>query len=100
MMVILLPSAFFLFYIATHIQLKDRPLYKKLRVIGVLIYFMHLLVHKCFTQFGIEIINKYLGLDLSSFAFFITIFAVTILAAFIEWLSHKKGFTGLRYLYS
>ena len=100
MYVFLLPSTFFLFYIASHIQLKARPIYKKLRGIGILIYFMHLFIHRLIAKGVIPAIDRFLGLDLSNYEFFVTILTVTVFAAIIEWLSHKKGFTGLRYLYA
>ena len=45
MYISLVPVTFFLFYIASHISLKNRQTYKSLRVIGEVIFFTHLLIN-------------------------------------------------------
>jgi hypothetical protein len=37
-------SHFFMFYIATHTELSYKPVYKHLRELGILIFYLHLLV--------------------------------------------------------
>lgn len=41
----LIPATFFLFYIATHIHLKNSKIYGVLRILGSLIYFSHMLAY-------------------------------------------------------
>ena len=98
-MYILLLVVFFLFYLATHIKLKDRPIYGSLRVIGMVVFYVHLFV-KFFVDLIIEIINKKMLIDLTSFEFIITIFFTTIFAILIERLSKTNKFQWLKYLYS
>lgn len=95
----LLPVTFFLFYIATHLSLKDRPIYCSLRIIGMMIFFTHLFVN-CFVGLAIEITKNKTGIDFSAFRFIITIVFTTLLAILIERLSKKEKFSWLKYLYS
>jgi hypothetical protein len=41
MYIFLVPAVFFLFYIATHIELNHKPIYKHLRELGILIFYWH-----------------------------------------------------------
>lgn len=88
----LLPATFFLFAFASTIQCKDRPLYKRLRTVGVLIYFLHLLV-QWFVVFAMEIIYALLNIPVH-YPFPLTLpltFLFTLsIAFFVEWLSHKE----------
>lgn len=95
----LLPSSFFLFYLASHIKLKNRPIYGSLRVIGMLIFFTHLFVNY-FVGLAIEIANNKIGINLTAFQFIITILFTTILAVIIERLSKANRFHWLKYLFS
>ena len=95
----LLPSSFFLFYLASHIKLKNRPIYGSLRVIGMLIFFTHLFVNS-FVRLVIEIANNIIGINLTAFQLIITILFTTILAIIIERLSKTNRFHWLKYLFS
>ena len=95
----LIPTTFFLLYIATHLNLSSSTIYKKLRAVGVLIFFLHIMVYALIKN-GIAVTNSAIGMDLSSFTFLIVVIIVTILAFFIECLSHKNRFGFLRILYS
>ena len=89
MYIFLIPAVFFLFYIAYNIKLKDRPIYEKLRTIGLLIYFLHIMVNKL-VLYVIDGVNKFFYLDLNPYRCFI-VFAITLLLAIcIERLSHKE----------
>lgn len=99
MLVSLLPVIFFLFYLATHLNLKDRPIYYSLRIIGMMIFFTHLFV-KFFVGLAIEIAKNKTGIDFSAFQFIITILFTTLLAIIIERLSKNEKFDWLKGLYS
>ena len=98
MSISLLFVAFFLFYIAKSITLADRPIYKRLRAIGVLIFYMHFLV-EWFTRLVYDQILEHTGKDLLSYVFVTVTPIVILLAVTIEWLSRKEKFSFLRYLY-
>lgn len=95
----LLPVIFFLFYLASHIKLKNRPVYGRLRVIGMLIFFIHLFVDY-FVDLAIKISNNKIGINLTAFQFIITILFTTILAVIIERLAKTNRFHWLKYLFS
>lgn len=98
MMGFLLPAVFFLFYLSSHIQLKNRPIYARLRVIGLLVYFIHMFVDY-FVDRAIAAAAQ-LGPDFSAFHFMTTVCLTVILAVLIENLSRKDRFSWLKYLYS
>lgn len=98
MFIFLIPATIFLFALVSNIQLKDRPVYKKLRVAGVLVYFSHLLVYKM-VHYVAAIVQKTLHLDLSNYLFWITLLCAVGIAFLIEYLSHKKKFKWLNWLY-
>ena len=95
----LIPSTFFLFYIASHIRLKDRPIYEKLRKISILVFFLHQLVRRII-DWIFEGIHAAFGVELSCAVLLSTIILVTALAVLIERLSEKEKCRWLKYLYS
>lgn len=99
MLISILPNVFFLFYIATHIELKDRPIYGSIRIIGLGIYFMHLFF-KDITLSIIAVIKSRFDLDLINYQFIIAMFFTTSIAIVIERLSKTQKFQWLRYLFS
>ena len=99
MFISLLPLVFFLFYLATHIELKNRPFYATLRVVGVLVFFTHLLVNYL-VLLVMPIINSKLRIDLTNHQFIITMCITILLAIAIERLSKIERFHWLKYLYS
>lgn len=99
MFISLLPATFFLFYLATHLNLQNKPIYSNLRIIGVLIFFMHTFV-KFFVGLAIDALKDSTGTDLSAFLFLIVIILTTLIAILIERLSKKEKLRWLRYLYS
>lgn len=94
----LVPATVFFFGIALNINLKDRKIYKKLRTIGMLIYYLHLLVNSLTGQVFV-LIKEHTGIDLSVYSFVTTVIIVTALAALIESLSRKEKFKWLQWLY-
>ena len=91
MYICLIPVAFFMFSFATSVRLTDRAIYKHLRRIGVLVYFLHMLINE-FVWLGISVINKLLGIELTDYQFIISLGCTLIFAMFIEWLSCKEKF--------
>lgn len=99
MLLSLLPVSFFLFYIVTHIKLKNRPIYAKLRIIGVLVFFIHLIINY-FVRLMIIFVHKNVGINLIAFQFTITMCLSLFVAIVIERLSKKARFCWLKYLFS
>ncbi len=99
MFLFLLPASFFLFYIASHIKLLNSVVYKKIRIVGVLIYFLHPFVN-FFVVLGIKFLKHRIGLNFSFLEFIISIILVIVVSIIIERLSKLEKFKWLRYLYS
>ena len=95
----LIPAVFFLFYIATHIKLKNRIIYKALREIGVLIFFTHLFVYKILNLFS-DWMNNYFNVNLTYFLFILTLVLTTALSVFVRRLSQKEKFSWIKRIYS
>lgn len=101
MYVFLVPSTFFLLVFSINAQIKQREIFRKLRNVGIIIYFSHLFVYQwilwgwefVFRVFDVRINNSLLN-------YLLTITFATILGFFIDWLSKKKMFSFLKYLYS
>ena len=98
MYISLIPTTFFLIYIATHLDLPNNTIFRKLRSIGVLVFFLHVFVYALIKN-AIGMVNVVFGIDLSIFTFILVVAFVTSLAVFIEYLSNKQRFLFLRYLY-
>jgi len=95
----LVPAVFFLFYIATHIKLKNRAIYKTLREIGVLIFFTHLFVYMILNLFSDWMKNTF-NVNLTSYLFILTLVLTTALSVLIQRLSQKEKFSWLKHIYS
>ncbi len=95
----LIPALFFLMYIALHWELPDRPVYKKIRAIGILAFFSHYFINRLITIFFLSLQSNY-GIELFSFRYFISIPLIYGVSALIEYLSRKPKLRWLRYLYS
>lgn len=93
--VFLLPVAYFLLAFACKLELKDRPIYKDLRVIGLLIYLLHMMVD-WFVGVVLVLTTMKLGINLSPYRFFITVPATLLVAVLLRWLSKKEKFRWLR----
>lgn len=98
MYIMLIPAVYFLFYLACNANLRDRPVYKKLRGMSTLIYFLHFIM-RTVANIVIKILYTWAGINLVSYSFLITL-AVTIFVAWlIEKLSEKEKFKWLKLLY-
>ena len=97
-----LPAAvFFLFYIATHWQLRPRAVYRRLRVIGMLIFYSHLFVTS-FYGYGIKVVERLLGVSIAvPFLRYVCVAAcATAFGALAEWLSRKEKYHWIQYFWS
>ena len=99
MYLFLLPATFFLFSFAVSIELKDRPIYKQLRNIGMIVYFSHLLVNKV-TAFTLSVVEKYCCIAVTQYQFVFSLLFTLMLAIFTEWLSRKNRFKWINWLIS
>lgn len=102
-LVMLYPFSFFLIYIVTHIKLDSKQIYKRLRIIGMTVFYSHLFAHRivemfCSTLSRIGIIGNCFSNSLIQFSLTITITVMAGIA--IESLSQNKKFSFLKYLYS
>lgn len=93
------PAVLFLMSIAINLKLPDKNFYKKIRTVGTLIFYSHLMII-AFTRLFVNTLRSLSGLDLSPYIYVIAIINVTVIAFIIEWLSHKQKFHWLKYLYS
>ena len=98
-LICLIPACFFLFAFAASLHLKNRSIYRKLRVVGVLVFFIHGLIN-----YGVyRIFDNVFSInstELTTLRFVIIVIIATILAFLIEYLSHKEKFKWLQFLYS
>lgn len=99
MYIFLLPVAFFLFAFTSSLTLTDRPIYAKLRTVGVLVYFLHLFINDGIWAIK-KFLYKFLHIDLQPFQFFILLTVTILIALGIEWLSHKDRFKWIRWFLS
>lgn len=99
MYIFLVPATFFLFAFVSSLSINDRPIYIKLRTVGTLVYFLHILINEL-TAFGTSMFYGAFKIALWPFQFFISL-PVTLLIAFgIEWLSHKEKFNWINWFIS
>ena len=99
MYIFLLPATFFLFSFAASIELKDRPVYKHLRNIGMVVYFSHLLVNRI-TFLAVRVVDKYLNIELVRYQFILSLSFTLLIALFIDWLSQKERFKWVNWFLS
>lgn len=99
MYIFLLPVTTFLFAFASSLTLKDSPIYAKLRTVGVLIYYLHMLILRI-VSFGISIFYWLFKVDLFPVRFFLALF-VTLLVTFgIEKLARHEKFKWIHWFLS
>lgn len=94
----LIPFTFCLFYIVATSKLKDKNIYRRLRAIGVLIFFMHIFFRDI-VKIIIKTLHKVIGVDLSCLSLVIVIVLTTLSAVAIESMSHKEKYKWLQHLY-
>ncbi len=100
MYLFLVPAVFFLFYIVSHIKLRENKIYKRLRTTSFLIY----LVHSWIDQPVMAAINKFMkvfyGTEIHSLIRFFAVSGLSIIvAALIMYLVEKRSWNWLRKLY-
>jgi len=94
----LLPAAFFLFSLALGVRLKDRPVYKKLRAAGTLIFYGHYLTY-ALVIYALSAVRKVTEINLLPWQSFIAIAAVTAAAFAVVRLSEKEKFGWVKWFY-
>ena len=99
MYVSLLPAVFFLFSFASGIKLKNNPIYKRLRTVGMLVFYLQFII-SFFVLQVLEVLSNRLSINLVPGHFFIFVIVITTIAIIIERLSNNEKFNFLRYLYS
>lgn len=99
MYLFLLPTTYFLFSFACTIQLKNCAIYKHLRNIGMLIYFLHMFIYK-FVSLAMSVFEKCCGVNTKQHLYIVTLFLTLFIAVFIDWLSCKNKFKWIKWFLS
>lgn len=97
MYIFLVPTTFFMFYIAKNIKLKDNKIYLILRQLSSLIFYMHLWVRVVVSKVFLILFDINIGK--TCLKFIITLGVTIIGALVVVKLSKCKCFHWLRYLY-
>ena len=100
MYLFLVPAVFFLFSFAAQIKLPNKKLCKDLRIIGVLIYFIHLLSYYTFINFLNFTNYHFKNVRFVRPEYLYSVILALLISIIIKKLSDKKKFRWLRYLYS
>ena len=95
----LVPATIFLFNIAKDIILNDSCMFKKIRVLGVLIFFLHLFV-SAILELLFSLLKTNFGLNLLFLNLLLTIIITTLIAMLIMKMTNKKRYNWLKYLYA
>lgn len=90
----LVPVTFFLFYIVMHVELNGSIIYKHLRELGVLIFYLHLFISPFVEQEFLK-----LGIDNSLLKYCCTILVTGMVSQCIIVLSNKENFRWLKKIY-
>lgn len=100
MTLFLVPAVFFLFYIVAHIELKSRSVYRELRTLGMLVYFIHNWFDIIFDR-GLKFIYARFGQDEpNSLLKFVLVLGTSLLAAWvIQKLSEKEKWGWIKKIY-
>lgn len=99
MYVFLLPATFFLFQFAYSLDLKNHPVYRHLRNIGIFVYFSHSMMDQI-TWAGVCIIYKYWDSPLYHYQYLIALTAALLAGILADMFSHKHKFHWIHYLFS
>ena len=99
MYIFMLPAVYYLFTFAYTVQLKDRPLYKHLRNIGMLVYFTHIATNQIASR-TISTLDQHWDLGLTQYSFVISLTFTLLVSTGIEYLSTKNKFKWLNWLIS
>ena len=98
MTVFLLPTSFFFFNIAANMNLKDSKIYKRLRVLGVMLFFLHQLIDLYIGLF-LEAVVMFMGMDLAVFRLPLVLVISLAIGLIVEHISKHEKFQWLRWLY-
>lgn len=90
------PVAYFLLQVAKEIHLKDKEIYKNIRIVGVLIYLSHCWVDFTYSVLCYNILHRTFS---SMVRFGYTLIITVLIAILIVKLQKYKGFAWLRKLY-
>lgn len=100
MYIFLVPTSFLLFYIVSNIELKENAIYKELRKIGALIFYLHMwgaiIVGKIMNYIGIA---RGVEFNNSLIRYVMIVLLTYCMAVGIRYLSDKKGFRWLNKIY-
>lgn len=99
MMISLIPASFFIFSFFLNIKLRVSCVWKKLRAIGTLVFFLHCIVKYVIVNILFDIIKNLYSIDLSSFSYIIVV-PITIVVAFLIYRASQNNWKWLRYLYT
>ena len=99
MYISIVPLVFFIFHLLLNVKLKDHMVYKKLRIISILIFFTHRMFIYLSNNLISTIYIKY-KVNLTNYHFLITLFITILFSILIEELSQTKKLKILKYLYS
>ena len=97
MYLFLVPSSFFLFFLVTHVELKSHKIYRFLRSLSSLIFFIHIWI-----SFFVKKVYGFWGIDASktSLLFISSLGMSIIVSCIIIYLSNRKLFRWIKRLYS
>ena len=98
MCVMLVPAVYFLFMFMMSVNLKDRPVYRRLRTLSMIIYFIHWPL-KDVVGIVLDNVRSKLGMNLTEYAFVISFVVVMGVSFFIEWLSRREKFKWINWLF-
>lgn len=102
MWLMLAPTSFFLFYIISHIDFKDSPIWKTFREVGILIFYSHVFIGLTY-GFLFNKLSAYINTNFISTPYvkYILVLITTLLSSyFIVKFSKLKCFKWLKNLYA
>ncbi len=101
MYIMLIPATFFLLVFSINFKTEQGQVLRKLRNIGIMVYFLHLFVYQILLWVW-SAINKFFGVNLNNsiINYILTVVIATIIGVLIDYLSKTKKFSFLKYLYS
>ena len=99
MYIFLVPAVFFLVCFCLGVQLKDRPIYKRLRVISTVVYFCHMFTGVVVQEI-IWKVDDLLGMYISRYMYILCLIGTLAFAAWIEWLTRREKFKWLNWFLS
>lgn len=97
----LLPAVFFLLAFAINVNVRERNIYKKLRITGIIVYFSHLFIYQ-WVCWGFTAISIAFNVELSNslINYLLTIVIATYIGIVLEKLSHRDTLNFIKYLWS